>query len=136
MIWNQVRITAASLVLAGTLATGVVVGATQFDGAVRAKVRCRPEAEPLARRRLAQPPSRLHGCLHSVRSHRVSPTCESQINATNRTFDRMLSRVEQPGRCRYRSLEQVVQPDALSGSGARDERRGQESLRDGPTATG
>ena len=32
MIWNQVRFTAASLLLAGTLATGVVVGATQLSG--------------------------------------------------------------------------------------------------------
>ena len=32
MIWNQVRLTAASLLLAGTLATGFVVGATQLSG--------------------------------------------------------------------------------------------------------
>ena len=32
MVWNQVKVTAASLLLAGTLATGVVVGAIQTAG--------------------------------------------------------------------------------------------------------
>ena len=32
MFWNQVRITAVSLFIGGTLATGIVVGSTQLAG--------------------------------------------------------------------------------------------------------
>jgi RNA polymerase sigma factor (sigma-70 family) len=93
MAWNQVRITAGTILLAGTLATGVVIGATQVgagSGAAgttqverqKAKgggTRSGAAATPLAK---------------SATS--ISPDATSQSATTNQTFDLMLSRLKAP----------------------------------------
>ena len=88
MAWNQVRIAAGSLLLAGTLATGVVIGATQLGGGSgsggTAQVdRQRAKGASARAGTVPTPPAK------SAAS--TSPNDKSQSAAINQLFDRMLS---------------------------------------------
>ncbi len=82
MAWNQVRIAAGSLLLAGTLATGVVIGATQLGGGSGAGGTAQLDRQS-AKGAAATPAAK------SAAS--VSPGGKSQSAAINQLFDRMLS---------------------------------------------
>jgi RNA polymerase sigma factor (sigma-70 family) len=96
MAWNQVRITAGALLFAGTLATGVVIGATQVGGGSGAESTvqvnrqsakggsARPSSAPTAGAGLAKRPTSM------------SPDEKSQAANANRTFELMLSHLEPP----------------------------------------
>jgi RNA polymerase sigma factor (sigma-70 family) len=94
MIWNQVRFTASSLLLAGALASGVAVGATQFiSGAdrvddTRLALQSAKHAAVQSRAAVEKTP----GAASDKTDKSISPDLLSQINSTNRTFDAMLAR--------------------------------------------
>ena len=87
MIWNQVKITAASLVLAGTIATGVVVGATQLTGGAGERGETQVAAPELEGFR---PPGRQDASKAAIAAKDNSPKSapssdmQSQVAATNR----------------------------------------------------
>ena len=101
MIWNQVKITAASLVLAGTIATGVVVGATQLTGG--AGERGQTQVAVQSSKASASTPQGGRATAKAAvaakdNSLNSTPSSEmqSQVAATNAKFDLMLSRLQSP----------------------------------------
>jgi RNA polymerase sigma factor (sigma-70 family) len=112
MIWNQVRVTSASLILAGSLATGFVVGATQLSGgpggggnpeaatqdsgASIAQAGRGQRAKTAAHAgggQVAKTATTASG--DSAKS--ISPDLLSQLSETNKSFDNMLARLRDPG---------------------------------------
>ncbi len=99
MIWNQVKITAASLVLAGTIATGVVVGATQLTGGAgeRGETQVAVQRSKAAARQSGKTPSKA-AVAAKDNSPKSAPSSDmqSQVAATNLKFDLMLSGLQSP----------------------------------------
>jgi RNA polymerase sigma factor (sigma-70 family) len=94
MIWNQVMFSASSLLLAGALASGVAVGATQFMNGAE-YVDDTQLALQSAKHTAAQFSAAIEktpGAASDKTDKSISPDLLSQINSTNRTFDAMLSR--------------------------------------------
>ena len=93
MIWNQVKIAAGALCLAGTLAFGAVVGATQLTGGAGDGDQTQVTAQT-SKASAGKGGSAGHasGAASSKPEQSISPDLLSQINGTNRTFDLMISR--------------------------------------------
>ncbi len=130
MIWNQVRIAAVSLVVAGTLATGVVVGATQFNGGSAEG----SATEAPAAQRAANPTKPVHA-LTDLSGNSGPSDLESQISAADRSFDRMLSHVGNPVDAYIDRLSKwssaMLSADLVLASGDDEE-----TAAHGPTGTG
>ena len=112
MIWNQVKLTAASLILAGTVATGVVVGATQLSGGSGdgGNAQAAAESSPASvaqskrgkdKRAAAQvgggPALATAKTTAADSTKSISPDLLAQLQETNKSFDNMLSHLRDPG---------------------------------------
>ena len=93
MIWTQVKMTTGALCLAGTLAVGVVVGATQLTsgagGGDETQATAQASKANAGKGGSAGHPS---GAAASKAEQSISPDLLSQISGTNRTFEMRLSR--------------------------------------------
>jgi hypothetical protein len=99
MIWNQVKITAVSLVLAGTIATGVVVGATQLTGGAgeRGETQVALQSSKASARQSGKTPSKAAvAATDNAPKSITSSDMQLQVAATNAKFDLMLSRLQSP----------------------------------------
>jgi RNA polymerase sigma factor (sigma-70 family) len=94
MIWNQVKVTAGVLCLAGTLAVGAVVGATQLTGAAGdgAETQVAAQVSKSSAAKGGGSAAQTGGAASSKAEQSISPDLLSQINGTNRTFEMRLSR--------------------------------------------
>ncbi len=112
MFWNQIRVTAASLILAGTLATGFVIGATQLSGGSGdgATARAGAQASSVSiaqagRGQTSKTPAQAAGGRTTEAARpdavdppkSVTPDLLAQLNETNRSFDNMLAHLRDPG---------------------------------------
>ena len=88
MIWNQVRIAAGSLLLAGTLATGVVIGATQLGGGSGSGGTAQVDRQ---RAKGANARAGTASTTTAKSAALASPNDKSQSATINQLFDRMLS---------------------------------------------
>jgi RNA polymerase sigma factor (sigma-70 family) len=109
MVWNQVKLTAASLLLAGTLATGVVVGAIQatarsgdggesevtVQGAGLANLQRGGGSGSGAGRGGLK--AKAAGAATDQRQKTINLDLSSQIGEAKKSFDQMLSRLRDPG---------------------------------------
>jgi RNA polymerase sigma factor (sigma-70 family) len=94
MIWSQVKVTAGALCVAGTIAVGVVVGATQLSSGAGHGVEIQVVAQTskAAAQKGGGSAAKSTGAASSKAQQSISPDMLSQINGTNRTFEMMLSR--------------------------------------------
>ena len=100
MIANQIKSMAlTSLLVAGTVATGVVVGATQFSGgpANAGNANQVPAASTdTAKFKVGGPGAQSAVRKAGVATPPVSPQVAQQLNATRTTFDQLLSSFREP----------------------------------------
>ena len=97
MMWNQVRLTAASLLLASTVATGMVIGATQLGGGSRDGEETQAARKTRAARSQRDAvTSKKAAAAAEEPNQSINPDLAFEINETSRAFDHMLSRLRDP----------------------------------------
>ena len=98
MMWNQVRLTAASLLLASTVATGMVIGATQLGGGSGGggETQAAQKSSSRAGSQRDEFKSKKAAIATEEPKQSINPDLAFEISETTRAFDRMLSRLRDP----------------------------------------